>query len=148
MGKTYRNVSAGSRSEDFHSPSNRGLMREKVRHSHHSNRNKNRDSDESTFESFNCQLKTAKNFGASGYSGPQSNVANFFGWELKDELRKDYSNVNPNLAIASGDRDNDALQKDIENKINQIAEAQKTNAERGRAKSTLEFKKQYLKEFL
>ncbi len=43
MGKTYRKVSAGSQSVDYHSPHNRGFAKKKKKNSHHQVRTKNRN---------------------------------------------------------------------------------------------------------
>ena len=77
MGKTYRNVSGGSCSEDYHSDHNRGFAKKKKRHSHHSLRNKNRNKYDEEYENFNCKTteKMNKHWAAS-YYGKLGNVGN------------------------------------------------------------------------
>lgn len=71
MGKTYRDVSAGSHSKNYDQNKCRGFQKKKMRSIQHSIRNENRNSDECTF------IKTKKktnNHWSSGYIGIAPNI--------------------------------------------------------------------------
>jgi len=85
MGKTYREVFAGSCSVDYHSEHNRGFAKKKKRNSHHSIRNKNKNKDESEYDNFNCKSVTKMNtHWAASYGGDIGNVGNMPNTNIKD----------------------------------------------------------------
>ena len=78
MGKTYRNVGAGSNSVDYHSKHNRGFAKEKKSYSHKQTRNNNRNCNEDTFQK-NSWFKPEMNMNshwASQYVGKIGNIPN------------------------------------------------------------------------
>ena len=78
MGKTYRNVNAGSNSTNYHSPHIRGFAREKKTYSHKQTRNNNRNCDDETFQQNNW-LNPEMNMNshwASQYYGKLGNIPN------------------------------------------------------------------------
>ena len=91
MGKTYRNVNAGSCSTDYHSPHNRGFAKDKKAYSHHSIRTHNKGCDEDTIEVFNCKQRKMNTHWAASYYGETPNVPNYRGFDINEKnLYKDY----------------------------------------------------------
>ena len=93
MGKTYRNVFAGSNSTDYHSPQNRGFAKFKKQHSHRKVRKHNKCCDDEniiSLKNLNCN-QIMKNHWASGYYGKRGNIANDTSFQFNDNcLYKDY----------------------------------------------------------
>lgn len=87
MGKTYRNIWAGSNSVDYHSPHNRGFAKEKKQYSHKQIRNSNKVLDEDSFKTMKYikrQKKMNEHF-ASGYYGRIGNIPNKPWFQFTDE---------------------------------------------------------------
>jgi carboxypeptidase C (cathepsin A) len=76
MGKTNRNVNAGSCSTDYHSKHNRGFAKQEKARSHRSIRAQNKGCDEETIQLFNCKQKHMNTHWAASYYGPACNVSN------------------------------------------------------------------------
>lgn len=87
MGKSYRNVSAGSNSEHYKFDKCRGFAKDKKRTSHHQIRNDNRNCDEESIQTNNFKTEMyMKNGIGSGYWGKIGNVPNMSYKTLDDEL--------------------------------------------------------------
>jgi len=86
MGKTYRNVNAGSNSVSYHSPHDRGFAKQIKARSHqiirHNNNNKNCNDD--NIEIFNCKCEKMNNHWASAYYGRIGNIPNCEGYCIED----------------------------------------------------------------
>lgn len=78
MGKTHRNVNAGSNSIDYHSPHNRGFAKDKKQYTHKQIRNSNKICDEDTFQTMKhiSGEKKMKEHFASGYRSKIGNIPN------------------------------------------------------------------------
>lgn len=76
MARSYRNVNAGSNSESYESPHDRGFAKKKKRHTHGQLRTHNKNSDETTFQPLNCTFETMNHHWASGYQGKLGNIPN------------------------------------------------------------------------
>ena len=78
MGKTHRNVYAGSNSVDYHSPQSRGFAKEKKANSHRKIRAHNKSANEDNIKSVNDLYKTEimNNHWASGYRDEVGNIPN------------------------------------------------------------------------
>lgn len=87
MGKSHRKVSAGSCSENYHSPHARGFAKQKKAYSHHSIRTQNNNCDE---ESFNCKLKKMNTHWAASYIGDNENIPNCKGEYMDDKSLSTY----------------------------------------------------------
>lgn len=91
MGKSHRNVGAGSCSKDYNSPHNRGFAREKKAHSHHSIRTHNNNCDDDTIQIFNCKCKKMNYSWAASYYGEVENIPNFILHYIDDKsLNENY----------------------------------------------------------
>jgi hypothetical protein len=95
MGKTYKNVNAGSNSVDYHSPNNRGFAKVKKQHSHRKVRTHNKYCSEDDIISLK-QLngnQIMNNHFASRYYGELGNIPNRpdFNFYNKELLRKHYN---------------------------------------------------------
>lgn len=93
MGKTYRNVFAGSNSVDYHSPQNRGFAKCKKQHSHRKVRAHNKCCSDETFISLKDlnSNQIMNNHWASGYYGKRGNIANDPRFQFNDDfLYRDY----------------------------------------------------------
>lgn len=76
MGKTYRNVYAGSNSKDYHSPHNRGFAKEKKQYSHKQLRVSNNNCDEDNYKTMRDIKKMNNHFASSFYNSQLGNIPN------------------------------------------------------------------------
>lgn len=84
MGKSHRNVWAGSNSVDYHSPHNRGFAKKIKADSHRRIRTHNRHCNEDSIKTFNCKERKMNQHFASIYYDKLENVSNFEGHYLDD----------------------------------------------------------------
>ena len=113
MGKTRRNVNAGSCSTDYHSPHNRGFARDVKARSHHSIRTHNKGCDEDSVQTFNCKHKHMNTHLAASYYGEALNVPNYKGLTFDEkDLHKDFNYKWSKSETSQLDTLNTILEKD------------------------------------
>ena len=90
MGKTHRNVYAGSNSVDYHSPQHRGFAKEKKANSHRKIRAHNKSANEDNIKSVNDLPSTEimNNHWASLYYDKVGNIPNKPEFRFTDEYLK------------------------------------------------------------
>lgn len=88
MPRTHKKISGCGISVNYKANKNRDFAKKKKAYTHHVNRNHNKNTDEITFENFNCKIKKLR---SGSLYGNDSNISNIHGKSIDDvALYRDY----------------------------------------------------------